>query len=421
MNVHNQVKIQDFISGSVFTDPKATLLGVGPVTEATVEAAFSAASRTSSPPIFIASRNQVDIREFGGGYLMGGMDQYRFTELIRHKQEEIGYNGPVFICRDHGGPWQRNAELDNAYPVEKALEIARKSFKHDILAGFNYLHIDPTKCPHQFSMEDLIDWTVQLLQYCEEVRKETGIQHIEYEVGAEDIQGGLTEPSSFKRFLSLLTEKLKELSLPLPTCIVGQTGTLVRMDRNVGRFDRELTAQLVQIAHSYGMGFKEHNGDYLSGATCRIHPQLGIDAMNVAPEFGVIETDALLHLSDLEDKLIREGWVPSEQGSRFREILQRKTFEQAPWKKWMTDDIKQQGLAEIRDDTYLRLLIARVSGHYVLPDAEVRKAQDTMLATIDSYKLLDRPAAEYVREQVTRRMVFYIDHFQARGINERLT
>ena len=78
---------------------------------------------------------------------------------------EAGWRGPTYICRDHGGPWQRNAELDGKFPLDRAMAIARQSFRADIEAGFNYLHIDPTKCPHSFTQENLVDWTVQLVAF----------------------------------------------------------------------------------------------------------------------------------------------------------------------------------------------------------------------------------------------------------------
>ena len=82
-----------------------------------IKAAFEACVRCQCPPIFIASRNQVDLKSLGHGYLMGGMDQSGFVEILRKAASDAGYSGPLFICRDHGGPWQRNAELDQALPV----------------------------------------------------------------------------------------------------------------------------------------------------------------------------------------------------------------------------------------------------------------------------------------------------------------
>ena len=53
--------------------------------------------------MYIASRNQVDVDEFGGGYV-NGWDQARFAADIKKAADEVGYAGDYYLCRDHGGP-----------------------------------------------------------------------------------------------------------------------------------------------------------------------------------------------------------------------------------------------------------------------------------------------------------------------------
>ena len=55
------------------------------------------------------------------------------------------------------------------------------------------------------------------------------------EIGAEDIQGGITLEQDFESFLEAISRRLERASLPQPTCLVGQTGTLTRLDYNAGR------------------------------------------------------------------------------------------------------------------------------------------------------------------------------------------
>lgn len=388
---------------------KCTVLGVGPVSLVVVRATFEACRRYDCPAIFIASRNQVDLKSLGHGYLMGGMDQAAFVDLLKETQAAVGFDGPLYICRDHGGPWQRNAELDGKYPLPRAMDIARQSFYADIEAGFNYLHIDPTKCPFPFSQDDLCSWTVELLKYCEGARKALGKPPIDYEVGTEDIQGGLTTNETFDSFLEKVTCSLQEQNLPLPTCIVGQTGTLCRMDRNVGCFDKERAAALVQIAAKYGIGLKEHNGDYLDADACRAHPEIGIAGMNVAPEFGLVETDACLHLADLETELVKNKRLSPNAASNLRELLLRLTLGQSPWKKWMSEDIKQRPVSEIESDGTVRLLIARVCGHYVYDVPEVVDARKRLYRNIDESGLPDG-AERFVVSRVRDAIEFYQGH-----------
>ena len=393
-----------------------TMLGIGPVSQVVVHETFEACKQHSCPAIFIASRNQVDLDEFGGGYLMGGMDQKKFVDLLVSEQESVGYQGPVYICRDHGGPWQRNTELNGKYPVEKAMGIAQKSFKADIEAGFNCIHIDPTKCPFDYTQDDLCKWTVELMEYCEQVRVELNCCEIDYEVGTEDIQGGLTTVDKFEDFLRKLTDKLTARSLPLPTFIVGQTGTLTRVDCNVGHFDRTMTAQLSVIAAGYGVGFKEHNGDYLSAASCRIHKDIGVTAMNVAPEFGLVETDALLELADLESKLLREGWITDDEYSNLREIFYEKAFTETPWKKWMTDEVKNMDIGDVEKDSALRLLITRVCGHYLYGLPDIIHARKVLQNNVERFVLLENPG-KFIGDKVRSSIEFYLQTFSLDGVN----
>ena len=390
---------------------RCTFLGIGPVTLNVIKAAFEACVRCQCPPIFIASRNQVDSKSLGHGYLMGGMDQSGFVEILRKGASDAGYGGPLFICRDHGGPWQRNAELDQALPVEEAMLLARRSFEADIKAGFNYLHIDPTKCPHAFSSRELIQWTVERMDFCEHYRHEIGAGPVDYEVGTEDIKGGLTSESSFEDFLARLTGSLAEKRLPLPTCVVGQTGTLTRLDRNAGSFNSESTARLVNIAADYGIGFKEHNADYLDADCCRIHPEIGISGMNVAPEFGLVETTAYIDLAGMEEKLVQEARLGAGEASGFRGSLERLVMEKASWRKWLTEEYRGWSDDAVRNDSYLMSVVARVCGHYVISEAEMKQACLTMFANIRRFDLVSDPE-RYVLDRARDVIEHYIHNLQ---------
>jgi D-tagatose-1,6-bisphosphate aldolase subunit GatZ/KbaZ len=411
------ITLRDFVAKLREAGRRCTLLGVGPVSEVVVKATFQSCKQNACPAIFIASRNQVDLRSLGYGYLMGGIDQHTFVEFITHLQKEVGYEGHVYICRDHGGPWQRDVELDERYPIARAMEIARESFRADIEAGFNYLHIDPTKCPFPYTQEDLCNWTIELERFCEETRRALGRSPIDYELGTEDIRGGLTSKEVFESFLKQITGRLVEQGLPLPTCIVGQTGTLCRMDRNVGHFDKEQTGELVTIAAKYSVGFKEHNGDYLSAASCRIHPDIGVTGMNVAPEFGLVETEACLTLADLEMKLVSEGWLAKRDASHFQELLLEQTFTNSPWMKWATDEIRRLPRTHVAEDQYLRLLIARVCGHYVYNGPDIKTARRRLYENVDRFDLVEEGAEQFVIDRVREAIEFYLRHFRLMGIN----
>ena len=92
------------------TGDSATILGIGPMSKNCVQATLELSKDEDFPVMFIASRNQVDSDEFGGGYV-NGWDQKRFATAVEEVAKEIGYDNFYYLCRDHGGPWQRDKEM----------------------------------------------------------------------------------------------------------------------------------------------------------------------------------------------------------------------------------------------------------------------------------------------------------------------
>ncbi len=76
-------------------DLKTTLLGIGPMSEVVLRATLELARDMDFPVILIASRNQIDLAELGGGYVMG-WDQRAFSEAIHKSAGEVGFDGNCF-------------------------------------------------------------------------------------------------------------------------------------------------------------------------------------------------------------------------------------------------------------------------------------------------------------------------------------
>ncbi|RKY00736.1 sugar-phosphate kinase [Candidatus Poribacteria bacterium] len=401
--------VERILSGEV----EATLLGIGPMTETVIEAALELGRDEGFPVIFIASRNQIDSKEFGGGYVMG-WDQREFVGRITRAAKEAGFKGPLYICRDHGGPWQRDEEMKGKLSPDEAMARAKRSFEEDIKAGFHLLHIDPTKDPHigpPVPLKIVMERTIELLRFT------SRIGDVEYEIGTEETSGGLTDPEVFERFIRELLGKLESEGLKKPCFIVGQTGTLVRMDENVGRFDPEKARQLAGIAAKYGIGFKEHNADYLPEELLRMHPQLGITAANVAPEFGVAETKAYLKLADMERRAAEEGRISSPSG--FDDVLMEAAFKSGRWRKWLKEEMKGLSDEEILSNPELLRKVTEISGHYVLSDEEVMAARRRMFDNLRSSGALPDPEG-WVRDRVKEAIMKYVEAFNLKGLVERM-
>lgn len=377
--------LKEYVDYRHNSENKFTMLGIGPMSKKLIQACFELGKEKDFPLMFIASRNQVDADEFGAGYV-NGWDQYRFAADLKEMAEKVGFTGDYYLCRDHGGPWQRDKERNDHLPEDKAMELAKISYAHDMKAGFDLLHIDPTKDPYVMGkvieLEVVLKRTVELIEFCESYRKEHGIKEIAYEVGTEETNGGLTSVETFESFIVELNRRLDAKELPRPLFIVGQTGTLTRLTENVGNFNAEQSLVLADIAEKHGMGLKEHNGDYLSDVTLLKHPALNITAMNVAPEYGTIETRAYLELHKVEQELAENKLI--DHCSKLYSSLAKSCVNSGKWKKWMTAEHKDKSADEIFNDSELLQTIVELSGHYCYDEEVIAKELSTMSKNLES-------------------------------------
>lgn len=396
---------------------KHTLLGIGPMSENFLRASLEISKEKDFPLMYIASRNQVDSYELGGGYVFNS-DQKVFREKIEQISKEIGYDNAYFLCRDHGGPWQRDKERNDDLEESVAMDLAKKSYKADILNGFDLLHIDPTKDPEVMckvvDINVVFNRTVELIEYCEQVRKENGItKEISYEVGTEETSGGLTSMDVYEGFIKRIKEYTTEHNLPMPIFIVGQTGTLTRLTKNVGKFSYENAEKLSSIAKKYGVGLKEHNGDYLSEDKLLAHPALNITAMNVAPAFGTVETMALLELLNVEDKFKELGKI--KDPSNLRKVITYAAIHSMKWKKWITDEVDMSNLDNLDEKTSLQ--ITELCGHYTFSKPEVEKE---ITKLYDNLSLLNIDGKRYVIEKLKEEMEKHVRCFNLEGLTTKI-
>lgn len=159
-------------------DGFVTLLGIGPMSPMLLQGTLELAKEQDFPIMFIASRNQVDAECFGRGYV-SNWDQNDFCSAIDAMAKKVDFDGLYYVCRDHGGPWQRDEERKAELPEDEAMALGLKSYFADIDAGFDLLHIDPTKDPHTVGavvpMEIVLRRTVELIEKCEAYRAEKNL------------------------------------------------------------------------------------------------------------------------------------------------------------------------------------------------------------------------------------------------------
>ena len=332
-----------------------TLLCIGPMSVNCVDASIELANEYNTPLMLIASRRQIDSIDFGGGYVNNWSTEEFAKYVFKHDK-----NKKIFLARDHGGPWQNELEKINKLPLDKAMQSAKNSFKADIDAGFQILHIDPSIDIHRNpTTDEILDRIFELYEFCWNYAKKSG-KEIIFEIGTEEQSGSTNTQEELDYTLKKVKSFCKKNNIPPPTFVVIQSGTRVMETRNVGSFDSPLRVtneipaeiqvpKMIQICNEHGIFMKEHNTDYLSDYALKWHPRLGIHAANVAPEFGVVETRALISL--LETNGLNE----------LAENFLKLSFESRKWEKWMIKGSK----ATDRDRSI-------ISGHYIFSKPECK-------------------------------------------------
>jgi len=371
---------------------RRTLIGVGPMSLNCVDAAIELASEHDIPMLLIASRRQIDSDEFGGGYV-NNWTTAQFAQYVIDRDKK----GKVLLARDHGGPWQNTQEIKNNLSLRRAMESAKVSYQADLEAGFQILHIDPSVDIHSHpDVDEILDRVFELYEYCWSEASKRG-QEVIFEIGTEEQNGSTNTQEELVYTLNAMQRFCKQNRLPPPSFVVIQTGTRVMEMRNVGSFDSpirvadELPAEIqlprmMEICRRYRVFMKEHNTDYLSDESLQWHPRFGIHAANVAPEFGVAESQALVGV-------LREHGL----GGLADGFLQL-ALDSRKWEKWMLPETK----ATDED----RAIIA---GHYVFGLDRCREIKEEAALRLRTHNI---DLEQHLKERVKRSILRYLCHFR---------
>jgi hypothetical protein len=384
-------KIKDYLS-----EHRCTLLGIGPMSVNCVDATVELSNEYTIPLMLIASRRQIDSEQFNGGYV-NNWTTSEFANYVRNKDK----NANIILCRDHGGPWQNSEEKKKNMSLDLAMKSAKESYKKDIDAGFEIIHIDPSIDIHGTpSQNDLLERLFELYEYCWSYALNKG-KEIIFEVGTEEQSGSTNTPEELDFMLSSIKKFCDINKFPLPTFVVIQTGTRVMETRNVGSFDSPLRVldeisseiqvpKMIEICKKHNIFMKEHNADYLSDVALSWHPRLGIHAANVAPEFGVTETKAFLKI--MEDNDLKS----------FADNFLELAYNSKKWGKWMLPN----STASDREKSI-------ISGHYIFSTPECIELKKEVSQRLKSKRIeLD----DYLRNEVKKSILRYLHNFRLAGV-----
>ena len=361
-----------------------TLLGVGPMSKNCIDAPIELANEYCTPLMLIASRRQIDSEQFGGGYVENWTTE-QFADYVRYKDTQKN----IILARDHGGPWQNELEISNKLNLNDAMQSAKESYRADIDAGFQMLHIDPSVDIHANpNIDQVLERVYELYEFCWTYSQQKK-QDVIFEIGTEEQNGSNNTQEELEYTLECMRKFCKSNKLPYPSFIVIQAGTRVMEMRNVGSFDSPIRVanelppeiqipRMISICNHYKIFMKEHNADYLSTDSLKWQPRLGIHAANIAPEFGVAESKAFIDLME-----------NSNQNILLEEFL-RISYDSKKWEKWMINATS----ASDKDK-------AIISGHYIFSTAECLELKNQARFHI---KDLDTQLKNKVKESIFRYM-----------------
>ena len=291
-----------------------------------------------SPLMLIASRNQIDAES---GYVM---TTPQLREQLKTKDTDY-----LWVCRDHCGPYFLDAEKNLS--LRDAVEATKKTIAYDIEQGFDLIHIDTSRVDDTYGIAE------ELFKFCLNLNPK-----INFEFGTEENVGVAAGAIKYKNDVAFAK------NIPNIKFVVAQTGSLCFEDHQAGGFDVDTVKQLVELANNNGVGLKEHNADYLSAEEVQLRRAVGVHAMNIAPQLGVVQTKLLRTLSGRYN--LTKEW------QEFADVV----VASDRWKKWTVSDQENQKVT--------------VAGHYCFASPQYQ----TLINAINVHTMWDAEIAVAIYE-----------------------
>lgn len=282
-------------------------LYIGCVSKNTIDAVIEYSNENNIVLGLIPSRRQVD---FDGGYI--NHTNKSLYDYVRSRSDN------VILQRDHGGPSQGKKIDDGIISIL------------DDCKYYDLLHIDPWK---QYSDLDVgLQKTKELIELCISNNYKG-----QFEIATEQ---------SIRDFnvkeVEYLIQKLKQYPLKY---IVIQSGTSLKENINTGVYDERRLIEFCRLVSSHNYLSKEHNGDYIDNNLIKNKFSNGLDSINIAPEFGLMETNCYL------DKI--------KSNKKLLDLFYQLCYDSNQWKKWVNKDF----------DINNKINLIQICGHYVLENS----------------------------------------------------
>jgi len=285
---------------------------IGPMSKNIVDTIIEFCEETNNSIGFIPSRRQI---EYNGGYV-NNWKTSEFCEYVKSKTNKI------ILQRDHSGPEQGQCSDDGYISLM------------DDCKYFNLIHIDPWKKYPAFNLG--VQETIKMIEFCYEINP-----NIQYEVGTEEAIRRF-EPYELADLMYCLQERLSPEIFKQIKYLVIQSGTSLKGNTQTGHYDNQRLIEMIGVVKKYNLLSKEHNGDYIDISTINEKFNFGLDCINIAPEFGLIETKT--YLANIKNSSIFE---------KYWQIC----YDSKKWVKWVDSNF---------DPYKNKKELIEICGHYVL-------------------------------------------------------
>jgi D-tagatose-1,6-bisphosphate aldolase subunit GatZ/KbaZ len=377
-----------------------TLLGICPTSEAVVEASVKVAARCNAPMLFPATLNQVD-RD--GGYT--GWTPAEFVQKLSSYRSKFRCQSPLYPCLDHGGPWLKDRHTSNRLSLDETMNEVKLSLTACIEAGYSLLHIDPTEdrslpaCT-SLPIDLVVERTMELINHSETERLRFGLPPVSYEVGTEEIHGGLANLDKFRKFVTNLRAEMENRGIisAWPCFIVGRVGT----DMHTTYFDPESARLLYEIVAPLGSLIKGHFTDWVTNLN--EYPISGMGAANIGADLTQQEYLALADCSIFEMDMLRGR--THHKASRILEAIETTVYESNRWRKWLLPSERNVPFQDLDRDR--RTWLIQSGARYIWTDSRVIEARQILC---DNLSIFMEDPNEFVVDRITQRIDRYIVAF----------
>lgn len=322
---------------------------IGPMSLNIVDSLIEYSNENSINIGIIPSRRQI---EYDGGYVNNWKTE-EFCKYIRTKTNKLK------IVRDHGGPDQGNNKDDG-----------KLSLYHDCMPGnMDIIHIDVWK-KYNENINEGISKTIELIEFCYNLNNK-----IEFEIGTEESIKKI-DSDELDYIIKKLKESLDEKIFDQIKYAVIQSGTALKNTNNIGNYSKKRLIEMLSVVKKYNLISKEHNGDFLEKSLIYEKFETGLNSINIAPEFGQIETKFILKQIEYKNNLYFD---------KFFKIC----LDSQKWTKWVDENF---------DPEKNKKELILICGHYVLSNEDF----------LDIKKDLDIKDCE-IKQEIKNKLDYYIN------------